>query len=333
MQPFLHAYAAHFPLSTLAYYHVTSVIEEQAEQSVKPESLALGFFGLIAGLAVLLIAAQAIGRLVSGLSEDRETLRSLGADPVDTTLDGVTGLGGAVVVGSLLAAVVAVAFSPIAPLGPVRAVEAHHGVSFDWTVLGLGTAALVVVLLGMVLLFSYRDLPHLAARRRRRAPRQGSAVLRAAAAAGFSAPATTGIRFALERGRGRSAVPVRSSILGTLLAVVMVVASITFGTSLNTFISHPALYGWNWNYILEANAGYGAMPVKASNAILARDPLVTAWTGAYYSYESIDGMSVPVLGEQPNGAVQPSILSGTASRPPTRWCSAPKPSSSGQARR
>ena len=310
VQPFLHAYAEHFPISSLAYYHVTSVIEEQAEQSVKPEALALGLFGLIAGVAVLLIAAQAIARLVSGLSIDREVLRSLGADPADTVLDGMIGLGGAVLLGSLLAAVVAVALSPLAPLGPVRAVEPHRGVSFDWTVLGVGTATLVVVLSALALFLSYRDAPHLVAVRRRRNPNRGSALVDAAASAGLSAPATAGVRFALERGRGRSAVPVRSSILGTLLAVVVVVASLTFGNSLDNFISHPALYGWNWNYILESNAGYGAMPVKASDALLAHDHQVSAWTGAYYSYENIDGMSVPVLGEKPGGAVQPSILSG-----------------------
>ncbi len=92
--------------------------------------------------------------------------------------------------------------------------------------------------------------------------------------------------------------------------MVVVVASLTFGNSLDTFISHPPLYGWNWNYILESNAGYGAMPVKATDSLLAHDHQVTAWTGGYYSYENIDGMSVPVLGEQPNGAVQPSILQG-----------------------
>jgi hypothetical protein len=183
-------------------------------------------------------------------------------------------------------------------------------VSFDWTVLGVGTATLFVMLLGLALFFSLRDVPHLVAVRHRRNPQQGSALVRAAASAGFSAPATVGIRMALERGRGRSAVPVRSSILGTLLAVVVVVASLTFGNSLDTFISHPALYGWNWNYIIESNAGYGAMPVKASNTLLAHDHQVTAWTGAYYSYENIDGMSVPVLGEEPKGPVQPSILLG-----------------------
>jgi len=309
VQPFLHAYAAHFPVTSLAYYHVTSVIEEQAEQSVKPEALALGVFGLIAGVAVLLIAAQAMARLISASTIDREILRSLGADPTDTVLDGLIGITGAVVLGSLLAAAVAVALSPLAPLGPVRAVD-PHGISFDWTVLGLGAAALVTVLMALAVLFSYRDAPHVIAVRRRRNPQQGSALVGAAASAGLPVSATAGIRFALETGRGRSAVPVRSAILGTLLAVVVVVASLTFGTSLNTFITHPALYGWNWNYILEANAGYGAMPVAASTALLAHDHDVTGFTGGYYSYVDIDGVSVPVLGEMPNGGVQPSILQG-----------------------
>ena len=41
--------------------------------------------------------------------------------------------------------------------------------------------------------------------------------------------------------------PVRSAILGATLAMVVVVATIGFGASLNTLVSHPALYGWNWN--------------------------------------------------------------------------------------
>ncbi len=40
-----------------------------------------------------------------------------------------------------------------------------------------------------------------------------------------------GIRFALEPGRGRTAVPVRSALLGTVLAVALVVATLTFASS------------------------------------------------------------------------------------------------------
>ncbi len=55
------------------------------------------------------------------------------------------------------------------------------------------------------------------------------------------APAATGIRFALEPGRGRTSVPVRSAILGTALALVVVVDTLTFATSLQTLVSRPAL--------------------------------------------------------------------------------------------
>ncbi len=45
--------------------------------------------------------------------------------------------------------------------------------------------------------------------------------------------------------------PARSVIAGTALAVVAVVATLTFGASLSSLVSHPALYrGWNWGYIL-----------------------------------------------------------------------------------
>ena len=46
----------------------------------------------------------------------------------------------------MLAVAVAVVLSPLAPIGPVRPVYPDRGVAFDWTVLGLGFALLVVVL-------------------------------------------------------------------------------------------------------------------------------------------------------------------------------------------
>jgi FtsX-like permease family len=309
VQPFLHEYFHRLPAASLPYIHITSVIEEQAEQSVKPESLALGVFGLIAGLAVLVIASQSIGRQVRLSTTDREVLRSLGADPVDTTVDGLFGVAGAIVAGSVLAVGVAILLSPLAPFGPVRQVEPAHRISFDWTVVGFGTAAMLVVFLGMAVLYSYRDTPHRIALRRR-GPTQRPALVRMAVSTGLPLPATTGVQFALEAGRGRSAVPVRSVILGTVLAVVVVMASLTFGSSLNTLISHPSLYGWNWQYILESSSGYGDMPAVASHAVLARNHDVVGWTGGYYSLLTIDGQSVPVLGENPGGPVQPSTLDG-----------------------
>ena len=61
-------------------------------------------------------------------------------------------------------------------------------------------------------------------------------------AAGLPPPVVVGIRFAVEPGRGRTAMPARSVLIGTALAVVMVVATVTFGASLHTLVSRPALY-------------------------------------------------------------------------------------------
>ena len=49
-----------------------------------------------------------------------------------TAGDGLPGLLAAVAVGSLLAAVVAVGLSPVAPLGSVRAVYPYPGIALDW---------------------------------------------------------------------------------------------------------------------------------------------------------------------------------------------------------
>ncbi len=88
-------------------------IDAKAERAIKPESIALGVFGAIAALAALLIAAQMIGRQLRLGAVELTTLRALGADPVMTVGDGLIGIMGAVVVGSLAAAAVAVALCMI----------------------------------------------------------------------------------------------------------------------------------------------------------------------------------------------------------------------------
>ena len=105
---------------------------------------------------------------------------------------------------------------------------------------------------------------------------------------------------------GRSAVPVRSAILGAILAVTVVVATVTFGSSLNTLVSHPALYGWNWNYDMDGGGGLGDVPGQAAAKLLDADPLVQAWTGIYYSTLTLDGVNVPVMGATPGSRRRPA---------------------------
>ena len=137
----------------------TSVLDK-AQRAIKPEAVALGVFGAIVALAALLIAGQMTSRQLRLGAEEREVLRAIGAGSTMTFTDGLIGIGGAIVFGALLAAVVAVGLSPLAPLGPVRPIYPYQGISFDWTVLSLGVAVLVVVLGAMAGVISYRAAPH-----------------------------------------------------------------------------------------------------------------------------------------------------------------------------
>ena len=149
-------------------------------------------------------------------SERRAPCRALGANPFMTAGDGLLGMMGAVVVGALVAVAVAAALSPLAPLGPVRPYYPHPGVAFDWTVLSLGMAVLVVVLGSVAIVLAVLRAPQRTGQRRRlRAP---SRIEGAASTAGLPVSAVTGIRFALEPGAESEAVPVRSAILGDDLA-------------------------------------------------------------------------------------------------------------------
>jgi len=288
----------------------TSAIEAEAQRAIRPEAIALGVFGVIAGLAALLIGTQSISRRLQAGSGDTQILRALGAGPAATTADGLAGILGAIAAGALLAATVAAGLSPLSLFGPVRTAEPSARIYLDWTVLGLGVLAAFAVLGTVAALIGYRLAPHRAAARQQAAGR-GSGAVRAAMAAGLPASAVAGARFALEPGRGRTAVPVRSVITGTVLAVGVVMATLTFGASLNTLVSQPALYGWNFNYALYSTDGWGPFP-PAVTTLLNQDRSVKSATGVYFLTVQMGRrqQTVPAILSPVRPAVSPRILSG-----------------------
>ena len=259
---------------------------------------------------MLLITAQAIARQIRAGGEDLQVLRALGAGPAMTAADGLTGILGAVLAGSLLAVGVAVALSPIAPIGPVRPVYPSPGVAFAPTVLGLGFLALAGGLGTVAVVLARRGAPHRGTGPGTLPGARGSGAARLAAVSGLPAPAVAGIHFAFDPGRGRGTVPARSAISATVLAVVMVVATLTFGSSLTTLVTHPALYGWNWTYALSAAHGNGAVPQQQAGSRLSGNPDVAAWTRISFATAELDGQAVPVLFFSPHAALTPPILSG-----------------------
>ncbi len=91
------------------------------------------------------------------------------------------------------------------------------------------------------------------------------------------------------------------------MAVIVLVGTVTFGASLSSLVSHPSLYGWNWDYMLSAG---GDLPQQKVTSLLDHDPYVAAWSGVYTTTLQINGQVVPVLGETPGTTVAPALLSG-----------------------
>ena len=294
-----------------ALYHVASVTEAQAQSVIEPDWIALAAFALIAGIAALVIAGQAIARLIRVGADDAMVLRALGAGPAMTVADGLAGLLAAVVAGSLLAVGVAVALSPIGPIGPVRPVYPSRGIAPDWTVLGPGCLGLAGILAALAVLLGLRAARHPGPVTSARSA-AGSGPMRLAAASGLPPSAVAGIDFAFDPGRGRGAVPARSAISGTVLAVLMVVATLTFGSSLAALVSHPALYGWNWSYGISADGGYATLPQPQLARRMRSDPDVAAWTLVWLATANVDGHAVPLLFGRPRATVAPPTLSGHA---------------------
>jgi ABC-type antimicrobial peptide transport system permease subunit len=285
-------------------------IEAEAQRAIAPEAVALGAFGLIAGLVALIVGAQSVSRQLRDRDREAAVLRALGAGPASAAADGTAGIAMAVVAGAAVAVAVAIGLSPFSLFGPVRQVEPGRGLYLDATVLGLGALALILGLAALTAVLAYRQAPHRAAARS--GGGRGSALVRAGVAAGLPPAGIAGLRFALESGRGRTAVPVRAVIAGAVLAVTVGVATLTFGASLDTLVGHPSLYGWNFSYALYSTDGWGPFPPRLTDPALDRDRDIAVSTGVYFLTVQIDGQTVPAILSPTHAAITPRPLSGHA---------------------
>ncbi|HET7722345.1 MAG TPA: FtsX-like permease family protein, partial [Acidimicrobiales bacterium] len=293
-----------------------SVVVARTQEAVRPLAIALGAFGAMAFIACLLLVGQALVRLLRTDREDLATIRAMGAGPRTLAALLLPGVAVAVGVGVAGAVAVAVALSPLAPIGPLRRVEADPGIAFDWTVLLLGATGLAVALLGIGAGAALRQVPHRRQERARLEIPRRSTLAGLVAAAGFPLPAVAGMRLALEPGEGRTSVPARAALGGAVVAVVALVASLVFGTSLRSLVDRPPLYGWDWDLTVLDESGYGEIDVERAAAILDGDGDVSGWSGAYFQSVELDGARVPVLGLAAGAAVTPPLVSGRAVRAP-----------------
>jgi len=291
-----------------------ATVAADAQRGTSLQAFALLLFGISVAVAVLVIVAQSIARLTYNSADDVPALRALGG--TRPQLFAVALAPGALVAvaGMALAIPVAYGLSVFTPIGLARQAEISPGLSFDPVVLLGGAALLALLLAGRAALSAAR-----AARAGAGPPAgpggRGSRVARWLARRGFPPTAVSGVRLAFEPGRDRSAVPVRSAILGTVVALAAVITALVFGSSLAHLISDPVVAGWNW----DAAVGNPHSTDTSAQAIpkLQANPHVAGFTATALGDATVGRHDVPVVGlRMVRGNVAPPVLAGRLPRAP-----------------
>ena len=184
----------------------------QVNHAIRPQAVTLAGFELLTALAALFAIGQLLARQVFLVSDDNGALRALGMSRRQLVVSGLAQVGATALVGALIAVVVAIAASPTMPIGPARVAEPHPGVAVDVPVLLVGFVAIIVlsVLCSVWPAWRYTSGTAELGTQSERA-RRPSLARRWANAAGAPPTMAIGIGHTVEPGRGRTAVPSRSS--------------------------------------------------------------------------------------------------------------------------
>jgi hypothetical protein len=285
---------------------VQSFWVDPVRRLIQYESVCLLAFAAAALVAALFLVGQAVARYTSATMADLAVLQSIGM----TSRQVVAAAAAAPLLASAAGATLGVAGAIVAsrwmPIGAASYLEPHPGIDADWQILGAGWVLAPVLVTAAAAAAAALAL---AARRHQATPRR-SGVAAAAAVAGLPVSLVVGSRFALEPGRGRSAVPVRPALVGAIVGVLGVLAAFTFSAGVSDASANPARFGQTWQ--LDTFLGEGGQDFSPAGSqvlrAVAADPEVTGVDDALvagaqsgqvsvesFTYTSVGGKRVQVV--------------------------------------
>jgi hypothetical protein len=284
------------------------------QRSTRIESDALWLLAAVMLLAGGAVLGQALSRQTWLASTELGTLRAVGMSRRELfTLGLVRGaLTGAVA--AVASVAVAVALSPLTPIGLARLAEPSPGVAVDLPALLIGAAAVIVGSVALVAVPAWRAASH--AGTAQDAEPHPSLLVSVATRRVPSPAVGVGVRMALEPGRGRTAVPVRSTILGTTLAIAALVAAMTFWSSLQHLVATPGLSGFTWDLFVNPPTDPQGNPLGDGAArieqVLRSDHNVEAFERGSVVSVRIDGRAVGTVVTSGTGTIGPAMVAGRA---------------------
>jgi PPIC-type PPIASE domain/FtsX-like permease family len=215
------------------------------QRTIDHEAEALWLVAGFGALLALVLLASPLFRLASLAAAGHPALRALGMTRRQLVTVDVARAAAIGALAAVMAVAVALALSPLTPIGLARELEPEPGFALDRLVLPLGGAVVLVV----VVLAGAAGSAQATRRPTQRTLGAGRRPL-ADTLAQWGLPPTvvSGVRLALTPGRGTTAVPIAGTLLGAISAVAVVAVALTFTASLDHLFSTPRLYGQNWDY-------------------------------------------------------------------------------------
>jgi ABC-type lipoprotein release transport system permease subunit len=268
-------------------------------RSVGTLATGLWIFAAVAGVAAMVVVAQAVSRQVATAAAANEPVRAIGMSRWGRAWVSVLPALVAATIGAALGVVLAIALSPLLPTGTARRVEPAPGLWIDPLALVVGALLIAALLVGWMLFAGFRAQHPTA----NRAVGRPSAVARTLASWGARPSIVTGVRNTFER-RDSVSVPVRSALVAAAIAVTGLVGAGVVIASLHELQAEPTRWGWTWSAQpdafdqdptdrLVADDRIEAVAVESSSSILVNDV-------------ALNGFAM----DQRKGAIDFTVLSG-----------------------
>ncbi len=283
-----------------------------AQDAIDVVTIALWILAGVVATAGAVAIGIVLTREIALPTFDQETLRALGMTRSQRRAISAPRAFLVAVGGALVAVIGAVSASGLFPIGIARIAEPAPGVRVDGPALLLGFVAVAALVLVIALVATVRNTQAGTAEGDAPVSRRSA---RIAAQAGLAPTVTNGLRMALERGRGRTAVPVRSAFVGAVLGVFGVTAVFVFASSMNHLVTNPRLYGWTWDFSAPDNTAASPNSCIRSDYGLFKEPGVGAVASVCEETNNIEldghettGWSFTSL----RGTIEPEIVAGRA---------------------
>lgn len=293
------------PVFSISQHDVTT----QVQGALDSPAGALTLSAALAGIVVILLVGQALARQADVEGSDEVALRALGLTFAQLGGLRLCKAGTIAVLGTLCSVMIAVALSPVFPVGLAKVAEPDPGIDVDPFVLGLGAPAVFVATIALVAGSAWRA--HRTAGSKGPVPRSPRPSRLAGGLAGLGAPpsAVAGAHLATDHGVGRARLTSRSSVATIAVGVATVVGTVTFAASLDRLISTPPLYGWTWDELI-GNAFAGNLG-EDGISFLDDDPGLAGVSVGNTVEVTIEEARVSITGmDMVKGAIQPALVSG-----------------------